>query len=50
LYNPNGQLIFAKKDLKGKQIEINISYLVTGLYYYKIYNQQYLKTGTLQKR
>ena len=50
LYNPNGQLIFAKKDLKGKQIEINISNLVTGLYYYKIYNQQYLKTGTLQKR
>jgi Secretion system C-terminal sorting domain/FG-GAP-like repeat len=50
LMNTNGQIVLEQKNIHTKKVEINVSALPAGLYLYKVFDGQYLKTGTLQKQ
>jgi Secretion system C-terminal sorting domain/FG-GAP-like repeat len=50
LYNTNGQLLIKQKINGQKKKEINISSLDNGVYFYKVYDNKFIKTGSVLKK
>jgi Secretion system C-terminal sorting domain/FG-GAP-like repeat len=50
IYNTNGQLILAEKVKGQKKKYINIEALPNGMYYFKVFDNKYIKTGSVLKK